>query len=365
MHQQHAADALFALFGRVDDAGAARQRARIDAAEGDGADEGVVHDLEAEQRQRRVVLRLAGHFFAVVRVDALDRRHVERRRQEIDDRVEQRLHALVLEGRAAENGKESAGDDGLADEALEGRFVRLLAFEEGGHGGVVEFDGGLDQHLAILLGVVEQVGRNVDVFIVGAERLVFPDHALHADQIDDALEGVFRADRQLDRNRLGAEAGLDVVHALEEVGADLVHLVGEDDARHAVLVALTPDGFGLRLDALVAVEHDDGAVEDAQRALDFDGEVNVAGGVDDVQALAVPECGRRGRRNGDAALLLLLHPVHRRGTFVHFADFMALAGIIENPLSRRRLAGINVSHDAEVAVVLNGMETRHIDLLPE
>jgi hypothetical protein len=45
---------------------------------------------------------------------------------------------------------------------------------------------------------------------------------------------------------------------------------------------------------------------------------------------------------------------------VHFADFVALAGIIENPLSGRGLSGINVSHDAEIAVVLNGMETRHI-----
>jgi hypothetical protein len=44
---------------------------------------------------------------------------------------------------------------------------------------------------------------------------------------------------------------------------------------------------------------------------------------------------------------------------MHLADFVALAGIIENPLSGRRLAGINVGHDAEVAVVLNGVETGH------
>ena len=62
----------------------------------------------------------------------------------------------------------------------------------------------------------------------------------------------------------GAEADLDVVEALEEIGADLVHLVGEDDARHLVLVALAPDRLGLRLDALVEVEHADRAVEDAQ-----------------------------------------------------------------------------------------------------
>ena len=55
MHQQHAADALLALLGRVDHAGAAGERAGIDAAEGDGADEWIVHDLEGEQRQRLVV----------------------------------------------------------------------------------------------------------------------------------------------------------------------------------------------------------------------------------------------------------------------------------------------------------------------
>ena len=116
----------------------------------------------------------------------------------------------------------------------------------------------------------------------------FQIDALHADEIDEALEVALRADRQLDRNRLRAETVDDVLQALEEVSADLVHLVGEDDARNLVLVALTPDGLGLRLDALVAVENDDSAVEHAQRTLDLDGEVDVAGGVDDVQALAVP-----------------------------------------------------------------------------
>jgi hypothetical protein len=48
MHQQHAADALFAVFGRVHHAGAAFELARIDAAEGDGADERIVHDLERQ-----------------------------------------------------------------------------------------------------------------------------------------------------------------------------------------------------------------------------------------------------------------------------------------------------------------------------
>jgi hypothetical protein len=38
---------------------------------------------------------------------------------------------------------------------------------------------------------------------------------------------------------------------------------------------------------------------------------------------------------------------------VHFADLVALAGVIQDTLGRRRLAGIDVGHDAEVAVVFD------------
>ena len=65
MHQQHAADTLFLFAGRIDHAGAAGKNAGIDAAERDGADERVVHDLEREQSQRLLVVRLAHDFVAV------------------------------------------------------------------------------------------------------------------------------------------------------------------------------------------------------------------------------------------------------------------------------------------------------------
>src|SRR5690606_9070663 len=99
-----------------------------------------------------------------------------------------------------------------------------------------------------------------------------------------------------------------------EVGADAVHLVDEGDARNSVLVGLAPDGLGLGLDAGDRVEDGNGAVEDAQRTLDLNREVDVPGRVDDVDPMALPLAGRRGGGNRDAALLLLLHPVHRRRT---------------------------------------------------
>src|SRR5690606_1390212 len=74
-----------------------------------------------------------------------------------------------------------------------------------------------------------------------------------------------------------------------------------------------------------------------------------------------PERRGRGRLDRDAALLLLLHPVHRRGAVVHLADLVALAGVEQDALRRRRLAGVDVRHDAEVAVAFDGGRAGHGD----
>src|SRR6476620_4924169 len=81
--------------------------------------------------------------------------------------------------------------------------------------------------------------------------------------------------------------------------------------------------------------------------------------VDDVDALVVPVSSGRRRRDGDAALLLLLHPVHGGSAVMHLADLVALAGVIEDALGGRGLAGVDMRHDTEVAVVLDGMLAGH------
>src|SRR5207245_1718015 len=80
------------------------QRAAVDTEVGELPDVGVAHDLEREGRERLVVARLALQLLDPLHVDALDRRQVERAGQEVDDRVEQRLHALVLERGATQHG---------------------------------------------------------------------------------------------------------------------------------------------------------------------------------------------------------------------------------------------------------------------
>ena len=100
--------------------------------------------------------------------------------------------------------------------------------------------------------------------------------------------------------------------------------------------------------------------------LHFDGEVHVARGIDDVDAVldAVPEpeAGGGGGRDGDAPLLLLLHPVHRGRALVHFTDLVVLAGVVEDALGGGRLPGIDVGHDADVAIPVERGLTSHMPI---
>jgi hypothetical protein len=62
----------------------------------------------------------------------------------------------------------------------------------------------------------------------------------------------------------------------------------------------------------------------------------------EVQVHALPEAGGGSRRDGDAALLLLLHPVHGGGAVVHLTDLVVHAGVEQDALGRGGLAGVDV-----------------------
>ena len=192
-------------------------------------------------------------------------------------------------------------------------------------------------------------GRDVLGVVLVALALGVPQQGAHPDEVDDPLEVGLRTDRQLQHERDGVEPGDDHVHAAVELGAHPVQLVDEADPGHVVAVRLPPDRLGLRLDSRDTVEDRHGAVEDPQRALHLDGEVDVAGGVDDVDRVVVPRAGRRGRRDRDAALLLLRHPVHRGGALVDLTDLVVDPGVEQDPLGRGGLARVDMGHDPDVA----------------
>ena len=114
MHLQQTADTFLLVLDGVENGFAGLQDAGINAQEGELADIGVGHDLEGQCRERRIVACFTFDFL-VVEVKALNRGNVNRRRQEFNHAVEHTLHALILEGGAAEHRLDFAGDAALAD----------------------------------------------------------------------------------------------------------------------------------------------------------------------------------------------------------------------------------------------------------
>ena len=217
MHHQQPADALGLAGFDVEDAAAFLELARVDAEVGELADVGVGHDLEGEGGEGTAVvggalalgilgLTLAGGD------DAGHRRHLQRRGQQTDDRVEQRLHALVLERGAAED-RGHLGIEAGPVQRLEQPLRSDLFFTEVGlRQLVVVIGAGLDQLRPVFLGLLLELGGDLDR-LVGGAQLVGPDKTLHLDQVDDALEVLLGPDRQLDRHRVGAETVLHRLHA--------------------------------------------------------------------------------------------------------------------------------------------------------
>ena len=127
-----------------------------------------------------------------------------------------------------------------------------------------------------------------------------------------------------------------------------------------VAVGLTPDRLALGLDAADGTKNGDRPIQNAKRSLDFHREVDVSRRIDDVDVMLVPIGIGRSGRNGNAALTLLLHPVHDGGTLMDLAGAVDSSRVIENPLRERGLTGIDVSHDADIANFIECVLPRHV-----
>ncbi len=182
----------------------------------------------------------------------------------------------------------------------------------------------------------------------GLADAVVPHQGPHGEQVHDADEAVLAPDRQLHHQRRGMQPPPDRLDGRVEVGSGPVQFVDERDARHAVPIGPPPDGLALRLDPGDAVEHRDGAVEHPQRTLHLVGEVDVAGGVDQVDPVPVPVAAHRGGEDGDAAVAFLGVEVGDGRAVVDLAALVGGAGEVEHPFGDGGLAGVHVGEDAEI-----------------
>ena len=132
-----------------------------------------------------------------------------------------------------------------------------------------------------------------------------------------------------------------------------VELVDEGEDRQAVAPADLEQLARLLLDAVGGVDHHHDAVGGDQRAIGVFAEVLVAGRVEQRHPAAVElELERRGG-DRDAALLLDRHPVRGRVPArlapAHRAGQLDRAGVQQQLLGQRGLAGVGVRNDGEGA----------------
>jgi hypothetical protein len=161
----------------------------------------------------------------------------------------------------------------------------------------------------------------------------------------------------------GLGAGEDGVRGVEaddvlDLGLDLfgfgggqVDLVDDGDDLVIVLDRLVDVGERLRLDPLRGVDHQQRAFAGGEAAADLVGEVDVAGGVHQVELVGLAVL--RGvveahglRLDGDAALALDVHVI--KDLLGHLARGQA-AGELDQPVGQRRLAMVDMGDDRKIA----------------
>jgi hypothetical protein len=213
---------------------------------------------------------------------------------------------------------------------------------------VVVLCGRLDEFMTPELRLVEHVRGNIARGRVDALVVLVEEDGVHLDEVDDSDEPVLGTYRKLEQDGTGMQAVLHHLDDIREIRTGTVHLVDVREARYAVCIGLVPHRLRLRLDATYSTEDRDGSVENAQRPLDLHGEVHVAGRIDNLDAMVLPEACGRGRRDSDAAFLLLNHPVHGCSAVVDLADLVRLARVEQDALGRRGLASVYVGHDPDV-----------------
>ena len=301
--------------------------AGADAHEGQPVPVGLVHiGLDLEHKGGEV---LAEHIHLPLVADT-----GQGRRGHAEELLQERLHAEGGEGGAEEHGGQGAVPHSLHVKLPSGPQQLHLLPEGGGllcadhvlQRRVVQGHLGGADLLAPLLRLEEQ------------DALLLP--------VVDALELLAGADGPVDG--IGVDAQL--LAQFQGVFGLPVHLVDEGEDGDVADGADPKQLPGLGLHTLGAVNDHDGGVRGHQGPVGVLGEILVARGVQDVDAEAAVLELQHGGRDGDAPLLLDLHPVRGGGAGPLSLDLARLGdgpAVQQELLCQRGLAGVRMGDDGE------------------
>ena len=225
--------------------------------------------------------------------------------------------------------------------------TELLAVEVALHQALVRLDDRIEQLLAVLVDLRLHVGGNL---ARAALALAARIHVrLHVQQVDDALELVLHADRDVHGDALVRELLAQRVEHAEEVGPLAVEHVHEDDAREVGLFGARPVARRLHLDAHHRADDEERSLDDAERRDGVTLEAGVTGRVDQVDLASLPLEVADGRGERHLPPLLVLVPVADRRARLDVAEPIRRPRLEQQRLEERRLSRPAVSDDGDVA----------------
>ncbi len=172
---------------------------------------------------------------------------------------------------------------------------------------------------------------------------------LFGDQVDHPGKIPLPPDRKLQEHRVAAEPLAELLGHAQRVGPHAIELVDERQPRDVVAPQLAVDGQRLGLHAADAAEHQHRPVQHAEAPLHLDGEIDVAGRVDQIDRGIAPLDRGGGAGDRDPALPLQFHVVHRGPGVVDLAHAVDAAGVEQDPLAQRGLARVDVGGNADIA----------------
>lgn len=132
---------------------------------------------------------------------------IERRRQVVHNGVEQRLHADVTERGAAQDGHDALTDGTLADAGIDFLDGQFMAFEVLFHQFFIFFRHGVQQLKALFLVEILEILRDFTIGDLKALGFFFEADGAAIDEVDNAVELVFRTDRDLEADGLRPSGG--------------------------------------------------------------------------------------------------------------------------------------------------------------
>ena len=126
-------------------------------------------------------------------------------------------------------------------------------------------------------------------FVNDFSHVIFWDICLHFEKVDNSFEVLSHADWHLKWKRFCVESLFNRFNAFIKISIVSVHFVNINDNWNFAFCCLTPNSFCLRLNFVTCTQNQNCTIKNFQRTKNFNCEVNVPWGVDDVNFVVFPE----------------------------------------------------------------------------